>query len=89
MTRSGGDGTSAPSATRRAIRAERWSPDRSQASATNDDPAAIPPNQKYAGTSHVHTGGFISGPCICSGGGPLRARSAAAATCSESARSAP
>ena len=43
-------------------RAERWSPARSQASATNAEPDAIPPNQKYSGTSHVHTGGFIIGP---------------------------
>ena len=43
---SGGDGMSAASATLRAVSAERWSPERSQASATNDEPAAIPPNQK-------------------------------------------
>jgi hypothetical protein len=41
-----GDGPSAPSATLRATAAERSSPARSQASATNDEPAAIPPNQK-------------------------------------------
>ena len=41
-----GEGMSAASATIRATRAESSSPARSQASATNDDPAAMPPNQK-------------------------------------------
>src|SRR3954451_241805 len=70
---SGGHGTSAPSATRRATRAERWSPDRAQARATHDEPAAIPPTQKYSGISHVHTGGFIIGPWTNGGGSPGRA----------------
>jgi hypothetical protein len=43
---SGGDGRSAASATLRAVCAERWSPARSHASETNDEPAAMPPNQK-------------------------------------------
>ena len=43
---SGGEGTSAASATLRATDAECSSPARSHASATNEDPAAIPPNQK-------------------------------------------
>ena len=41
-----GAGATAPSATLRAIAAERWSPAASQASATNAEPDAIPPNQK-------------------------------------------
>src|SRR3954470_12471841 len=80
MISSGGEGISAPSATRRAMRAERWSPARSQASATNDEPAAIPPAQKYSGISHVHTGGFIIGPCTSGGGSPVRAARLAAST---------
>ena len=43
---SAGDGTQRAERDRRAIRAERWSPARSQASATNDAPEAMPPNQK-------------------------------------------
>ena len=46
MISSGGEGTSAASATLRATAAESSSPARSQASATNDEPAAMPPNQK-------------------------------------------
>ena len=46
MISSGGEGISAASATLRATRADLSSPARSQASATNDEPAAIPPNQK-------------------------------------------
>ena len=76
----GGEGSSAATATRRAIRAERWSPARSQASATNDEPEAMPPNQKYSGTSHVQTGGFIIGPWTTSGGSPVRAERLASST---------
>src|SRR3954462_4354949 len=80
MISSGGEGSSAPSATRRAMRAERRSPARSQASATNEEPAAIPPAQKYSGISQVHTGGFIIGPCTSGGGSPVRADRFAAST---------
>ena len=82
MTSSGGEGASAASETFRASRAERWSPDRSQASATNADPAAMPPNQKYSGTSQVHTGGFIIDRAGWSpgGGSPVRAARLAAST---------
>src|SRR3954449_3598213 len=80
MISSGGEGISAPSATRRAMRAERRSPARSQASATNEEPAAIPPAQKYSGISHVHTGGFIIGPWTSAGGSPSRAERLAAST---------
>jgi len=45
-TSSGGDGISAASATLRDSAAARWSPARSQANATNAEPAAIPPVQK-------------------------------------------
>src|SRR3954469_21501232 len=54
-TSSGGDGISAASETRRAIPGGGGSPARSQASATNAEPEAMPPVQKYSGTSHVHT----------------------------------
>jgi hypothetical protein len=40
--------------------------------------------QKYSGTSHVHTGGLITGPWTVSGVGPVRARRAAARTASMS-----
>src|SRR3954471_14488112 len=59
MISSGAHGTTVPSEIARAILAVRWSPARSHAKATNAEPDAIPPNQKYSGTSHVHTGAFI------------------------------
>jgi len=43
---SGAPGRTAASVTRRATMAESRSPATSQATATNDDPAAMPPNQK-------------------------------------------
>jgi hypothetical protein len=46
MIRSGGHASTVPAATFRAVAADRWSPERSHASATNDEPAAMPPNQK-------------------------------------------
>src|ERR1700709_1114755 len=67
---SAGAGISARGATLRAIAAECSSPERSQASATNEAPAAMPPNQKYSGTSQVQTGAFIIGPCTMVGGTP-------------------
>src|ERR1019366_10821823 len=87
MISNGGDGSSAPSAILRATRAERSSPARSRASATNDAPAAVPPNQKYSGTSQVHRGGFIIGPWTRAGGSPPRPRRLASATRSGSAGS--
>ena len=39
------------------------SPAASHAAATNAVPEATPPTQKYSGTSHVHTGGLMNGPC--------------------------
>jgi hypothetical protein len=59
---SGAPPPTAPVATIRAVRAERSSRAISQASAANAAPVAIPPNQKYSGTSHVHTGARII-PC--------------------------
>ena len=56
----------------------------SQASATNDAPAAIPPVQKYSGTSQVHTGACMIGPCTVSGSGPVRALRAASRITSRS-----
>jgi hypothetical protein len=38
---------------------------------------ATPPNQKYSGTSHVHTGALMIGPWMVSGSSPVRASSAA------------
>ena len=46
MISSGAHGSTAPSVTRRAMRADSPSPATSHASATKDDPLAIPPNQK-------------------------------------------
>jgi hypothetical protein len=46
MISSGAPGSTAPSATLRARAAASWSPAASQAMATNDEPVAIPPNQK-------------------------------------------
>jgi hypothetical protein len=46
MISSGAHGTTAASVTFRATAAERSSPARSHASATNDEPLATPPNQK-------------------------------------------
>jgi hypothetical protein len=83
LTSSGGQGASAASETRRAIRAERGSPARSQASDTNAEPEAIPPAQKYSGTSQVQTGAFII-PGATSPTGPVRARIAASAIVSGS-----
>ncbi len=80
---SGGQGAIAASVTLRATAAERSSPARSQASATNDDPLATPPKKKYSGTSHVHTGAWMTGPCTSTGtSSPPRARRAAARTAS-------
>jgi hypothetical protein len=45
-TSSAGHGATVARATLRAVAAERSSPARSQARATNEEPAAIPPNQK-------------------------------------------
>jgi len=59
---SAGEGATAASETFLAIAAERWSPARSQATATNHEPVATPPNQKYSGTSQVQTGGLMTGP---------------------------
>src|SRR4051812_49839728 len=88
MMSSGGDGASAPSATPRGIRAARPSPAMPQASATNEAPAAMPPNQKYSGTSQVHTGAFIIGPCTTAGGSPPRPRRVAAGVGSGAGRAA-
>ena len=77
---SGGHGTTAPTATSRAQRAERRSPARSHASATNDEPAARPPSQKYSGTSQVHTGAFIIPRCTASGISGIRLASSAGAS---------
>src|ERR1700754_3353106 len=77
---SGGDGISAAMVTLRAVRADASSPATSHASATNEAPAAMPPNQKYSGTSQVHTGAGIIGPWTAAGMGPPRPRRLAAAT---------
>ena len=77
---SAGAGTTAASATLRATAAERSSPDRSAASATNADPDAIPPSQKYSGISQVHTGAFRNGPRRSAGIASPRIRRFAAAT---------
>src|SRR5205085_300173 len=70
----------------RATRADRWSPARSHASATNAGPEAIPPNQKYSGTSHVQTAGFIIGPWTTSSSGISPEPSAAAVAYDVSSR---
>ena len=47
----------------------------------NAAPEAIPPNQKYSGTSHVHTLGRMTGPLTGTGtASPPRMRRAASAT---------
>jgi hypothetical protein len=77
----GAHGTTAATVSLRAIAAERASPARSQPTATNDEPLATPPNQKYSGTSHVHTGALMTGPWTSAGTSvPPRMRRAAART---------
>ena len=75
-----GAGITEPSATLRATDADHSSPAMSAARATNADPDAIPPSQKYRDISHVHTGGLMNGPCRSSGISPARMRRFAAAT---------
>ena len=84
---SGAPGITAPSATLRATAAERWSPATSHASPISDEPPAIPPSQKYSGTSQVQTAGFIIGPWTVMSGssGPRAARAEAATSPSSSA----
>ena len=57
-----GDKAAPASAIHRASRANDGSlPARPAAAATSADAPAAPPTNRYAGTSHVHTGGFSSG----------------------------
>ena len=59
---SGAPGITAPSASLRATAADLWSPATSHASPISDEPPAIPPSQKYSGTSQVQTGGLHHRP---------------------------